>query len=47
MKTAKATPNREVSDVMATVVGLPAPLLEPELDPVLEGPVDPVLLLLV
>jgi hypothetical protein len=47
MKTAKATPNREVSEVMAMVVGLPAPLLELELDPVLEGPVDPVLVLLV
>lgn len=41
-KTAKATPNREVSEVRARVVGLPAPLLELEEDPVLEGPVVPV-----
>lgn len=43
MKTAKARPNKEVSVERARVVGLPAPLLELEEDPVLEGPVVPVL----
>ena len=47
MKTAKATPNREVSEDKARVVGLLAPLLEPEVVPVLEGPVVPVLVPLV
>lgn len=46
MKTAKATPNREVSEERARVVGLPE-LLVPEEVPVLEGPVVPVLVLLV
>jgi len=36
---AKATLNREVSEEIAKVVGLPPVLLAPEEDPVLEGPV--------
>ena len=40
---AKATPKREVREERARVVGLPAPLVEPEVVPVLEGPVVPVL----
>jgi hypothetical protein len=43
MKTAKATPKREVREDRARAVGLPALLLELEEDPVLEGPVAPVL----
>jgi len=47
MKTAKATPTREVSEERAMVVGLPLLPLELELVPVFEGPVEPVLVLLV
>lgn len=43
MKTAKATPNREVSEERAKTVGLPLLPLALEEVPVLEGPVVPVL----
>jgi len=41
MKTAKATPNREVSEERARVVGLPRLPLELEEVPVLAGPEAP------